>query len=199
MSFSFYQKHFSRIIFLILLRVSNHQIVDKKQGGGGLLGPDPTVPILFHDNPASRSSVISFPSTVFFPSSASHVISWVAVKFRIPSINFVLSRIPHHIWGQIVDPEIPPRDPVYGGQYILVFPPPLVPLASKLLELQKGQRANIRDDFFPKGTIFLMIWRHDSDSTNTHKSHNVILKWERIYRQAVLNKARISALSSGAM
>ena len=56
--------------------------------------------------------------------------SWVAVKFRIPSINFVLSRIHHHISGQIVDPEIPPPDPVYGGQYILVFQLPFPTPAS---------------------------------------------------------------------
>lgn len=49
-----------------------------------------------------------------------------------------------------------------------------------------------------KGTIFLMIWRHDSDSTITHKSIKVSLKWEPIYMQAVLNKVRISARSSGA-
>lgn len=34
-------------------------------------GKDPTLPLLFHDNPASRNSVISIPKTIFFPNTAS--------------------------------------------------------------------------------------------------------------------------------
>ena len=149
-------------------------MVDKKQVGGVIfIGSWCHSPALFSWQSRNPISCHLFPEYHFlrqfciscqdFEAST----SWVAVKFRIPSINFVLSRIPHHISGQIVDPEIPPLDPVYGDQYILVFPPappPLISLASKLLERQYPWRLLF------EGTIFLITWRHDSDSTNTHKT-----------------------------
>ena len=85
----------------------------------------------------------------------------------------MLSLIPHHISHQIVDPEIPPQDPVWWPIYFGLSPPPpppvppLLSLTSKLLELQNGQYPC---DFFFEGTISLIIWLHDSDSTKTHKT-----------------------------
>ena len=82
-------------------------------------------------SPASRSSVISIPNTVFFPNSASHVkiTRNLPLERRSNSVscqcmNFVFFRISHNISGQILDPDIHPPDPGYGGQYILVFQPP---------------------------------------------------------------------------
>ena len=34
-------------------------------------GKGPAFPLLLHDNPASRNSVISIPNTIFFPNTAS--------------------------------------------------------------------------------------------------------------------------------
>ena len=64
---------------------------------------DPAFPLQLHDNPASRTSVISFPSTVFFPNTAysakilADQNSREAVKSRFPSRNFAFSRIPYYI------------------------------------------------------------------------------------------------------
>ena len=54
-------------------------------------GSDPVFPLLFHDNPAFRTSGISIPNTVFVPDTAScskiltNSPSRVAIKSRIPS------------------------------------------------------------------------------------------------------------------
>ena len=71
--------------------------------------------------------------------------------------------MPQHISGQILNPEIPlphPTDPVYGGQYILVFTPPspppplLVSLESNSLNFKM---ANIRDAFL-KNTYSIVMF-----------------------------------------
>ena len=73
--------------------------------------PDLAFLLLFQDNPAPRTSVISTPNTVFFPKTASgfkisgNPASRVAVKSRISSRNFAFSRISLYL-GQIPDPEI---------------------------------------------------------------------------------------------
>ena len=58
----------------------------------------------------SRTSFISMLNhTVFFPNNTSHTnilakpASRVAVKFRIPLINFAFSRIPHYTWVKVSD------------------------------------------------------------------------------------------------
>ena len=107
----------SRIFFFILLRVTNHQIVDKKQGRGW------------------RYSVISISNTVSFPNSASHFkifeasASLVAVKFRTPSMRDTPSRT--CLWR------------VANIFWYFTQPPPPLPsppfsLVSKLIELQNG-------------------------------------------------------------
>ena len=65
--------------------------------------PDPAFPLLFHDNPASRTSVFSNPNTVFFPSSVSpakisvNTASRVAAKSHIKARGLSFSRMPHFI------------------------------------------------------------------------------------------------------
>ena len=72
-------------------------------------GRDPTFPLLFHNDPASRTTVID-PYTflfripfVFFVNTTScakilaNLASRVAVKSRIPSRNFAFSRISRYI------------------------------------------------------------------------------------------------------
>ena len=58
------------------------------RGGGG--NRDPAFPLFFHDNPASRTFVISIPNTVLFLSAKvlANTACWVAFKSRMLSRNF---------------------------------------------------------------------------------------------------------------
>ena len=74
--------------------------------------------LLFHDNPANRTYVISTMNTVFFPNTTScakilakHA-SRVTVKSRIPSRIFLVFPNPALYFGQIPDPEDTLQDTV---------------------------------------------------------------------------------------
>ena len=85
----------------ILWLTSNHDLTAQLYTNWGLAGKadhDPTLPLLFNDNPASRTSVISIPNTVFFPKECilcqdlgeSRFQRW-AFKSSISSRNFSCS------------------------------------------------------------------------------------------------------------
>ena len=72
-----------------------------RKGGG----PDPPIPLLFHENPSSRTSVIAALSIVFFPSPRPNF-----GEFRFPSSNESLYPVkvrfpnPELYFDQIPDP-----------------------------------------------------------------------------------------------
>ena len=72
-----------------------------------------TVESLIPSNPATRTSVIPTPNTLFFPNTASRAkilanpASRNVVKCRIPSRIFSFSRIPHCISAKSRIPKIP--------------------------------------------------------------------------------------------
>ena len=79
-------------------------------------GPDPTFQLLFHDDPASWTSIISIPKYSIFPNTTSHAkilattASQVAVKSCISSRNFAFFLILHcsSIKSQIPRPCLSP-------------------------------------------------------------------------------------------
>ena len=64
--------------------------------------PDPAFSLLFHDNPARRTSVISTPNTVFFPKAASRAKISANPVSRQEILHFPESAL---YLGQIPDPE----------------------------------------------------------------------------------------------
>ena len=70
--------------------------------GSGRGVPDPTFLLLFHDNPASWTSVISTPSTVFFPNTKSRAKALVNPASQVSVKSFPK---PALYFGQIPDPE----------------------------------------------------------------------------------------------
>ena len=69
--------------------------------------PDPAFPLFFHDNPASRTFVISIPNTVLFLSAKvlANTACWIAFKSRMPAGNFAFFPHPALHYDQIPYPE----------------------------------------------------------------------------------------------
>ena len=84
-------------------QVRSVPIAIPRSGRGSRSLTDSAFPLLLHDNPASRTSVVSVPSTVFFPNTAysaknlTNPTSRKAVKSRFPSRNFAFTWIPHFV------------------------------------------------------------------------------------------------------
>ena len=76
-----------------------------RAGGGGIVIPHSR--FFFHDNPASRTFVISIPNTVLFLSAKvlASTACWVAFKSRMLSRNFAFFPNPALHCGQLPDPE----------------------------------------------------------------------------------------------
>ena len=97
----------------------------KRRGGGD---PNLAFLLLFHENPASRTSVNDIPNIVFFPNPASDPASSEAVKSRFPSTFPECCTV---FWsnpgsgnilpGLAIPP--PPPPPLTLSLFVLIFAP----------------------------------------------------------------------------
>ena len=138
-------------------------IISRQSTGSGKGFPHPAIPLLFHENPASRTSVIDIPHSVSFP-----------MPHSVP--NFGESRYPgssqltypanvysNHalFFGQI---PYPSNVFILGKYRIPTIPPALDPdFVITLLQksLKRGKRSDLGDevgsDLFPVSTCFLLF------------------------------------------
>lgn len=137
-------------------------IITRQSTGSGKGVPHPAIPLLFHENPASRTSVIDIPHSVSFP-----------MLHSVP--NFGESRYPGS--SQLTYPaNVFSNHALYFGQipyptnvFILVkyrilrIPPALDPdflITLSQRSLQRGKRSDLGDevvsDLFPVSACLLL-------------------------------------------